>query len=143
MRRNNPFNISPPEPHQQEETNGGNKLGRKVSSPNTHPNQPNNHTISPLSIVHLLPHPLLPQLGLPTSPLHKILLPFPLLQMGILSLPQKGLQIWPSSHLLEVQVPLPPAPTADPGRRSGGGAVEQRRDEKVCEEEVFQEEARI
>lgn len=109
---------------------GGNNMGAKTPSPNPHPNPPNNHTIPPLPTLHIHTNPLLPELGLPTSPLLQI--PYPPLEMGFLSLPQKGLKIRAPSHLLEVQVPLPTAPFIGSCQRSGWSWLEWWEEKRVC-----------
>jgi hypothetical protein len=50
-------------------------MGAKASSLDPHPNQPHNHTISPLSVLHLHPNPLLPQLGISSYPLYQLSTP--------------------------------------------------------------------
>ncbi|PQQ19719.1 uncharacterized protein Pyn_30440 [Prunus yedoensis var. nudiflora] len=60
-------------------------MGAKGPCLNSCPNQPNNHTTSSLSVLHLHPNPMLPELGLPTSPLHQIHLPSYPSTMGHLS----------------------------------------------------------
>ena len=48
-------------------------MGAKVPSLNTHPNQSHNDTTSSISVLHLHPRPLLPQLGLQsTYPLQQV-----------------------------------------------------------------------
>lgn len=103
-------------------------MGAKNQCLNSHPDQPNNHTTSPFSVIHLYPNSMLPKLGLPTSPLHQILF-FYSSQMGHLSLPQKGLQIWAPWNFLEVQVPISDPSTIDSCKRSRGSSVGSRAEE--------------
>ena len=121
--------------------NGRHNMGAKTPSPYPYPNQPNNHTTSPLSILHLQPNPLLPQLGLSSYPLQKVQLnlPFSSPKLGFLSFPQKGLQIWAPRDLVEVQVPIPTASTVDSRKGSGGSSVGWRTKERICQEEAQQE----
>ncbi|MED6122504.1 hypothetical protein PIB30_040412 [Stylosanthes scabra] len=105
-------------------------MGAQNPSPNPHHNQPHTRTRPPLSALDSHPGPLLPELGLPSIPL-----PFrsqPPQQMGHLTVPQKGLQKGSSSNLLEVQVPLPAATTADSCRGSGGSSMGTPREEGLC-----------
>ncbi|MED6130617.1 hypothetical protein PIB30_002738 [Stylosanthes scabra] len=105
-------------------------MGTETPSPNPHHNQPHTRTRPPLSVLDSHPGPLLPQLGLPSIPL-----PFrsqPPKQMGLLTVPQKGLQKGSPSNLLEVQMPLPAATTADPCRRSGGSSMGPPREKALC-----------
>lgn len=98
------------------------KMGTKTPSPNPHTHHPpNHHTIPPLPIFDLHTNPLLPQLGLPTNPLPPIHHHFssPATKMGFLSLPQKGLKIWAPRNILEIQMPIPTAPSTDTCQ--GGG----------------------
>ena len=117
-------------------------MGAKTPSSNPYPNQPHkhNHTNSSLSVLYLQPNPLLPQLGLSSNPMQQVQLnlPFSSPKMGFLSFPEKGLQIWAPTDLMEVQVPIPTASTVDSGKGSWGSSVGWRTKETVCEEEAEQ-----
>ena len=121
-------------------------MGAKTPSSNPYPNQPHkhNHTTSSLSVLYLQPNPLLPQLGLSSNPMQQVQLnlPFSSPKMGFLSFPEKGLQIWAPTDLMEVQVPIPTASTVDSGKGSWGSAVGWRTKETVCEEEAEQKTTR-
>lgn len=75
---------------------GEDELGAKAKRLNPHPNKPNNHTTPPLPAIHSHTNSVLPQLGLPTTPLPPILhrrrslIPTAAHEMGLLSGPQKG-----------------------------------------------------
>ncbi|CAA2984446.1 Hypothetical predicted protein [Olea europaea subsp. europaea] len=100
-------------------------MGAKIQCLNPRLNLPNNHTTPSFPVLRSHPTPLLPQLGLPTASLSPRLRRFAAspLEVGFLSIPQKGVKIWAPSHLLAVQVSISAAAATGTGQGSGGSTV--------------------
>lgn len=99
-------------------SDGWHNMGTKTASFDTRLDKPHRFTTAPLTVVRLLTNPMLPELGLSSCFLHQISLYS--LEVGSLSIPQKGLEIWASSDFLEIKVPVSAASAFDSGKGSGG-----------------------